>query len=248
MLNQILQGDCLELMPQVAENSVDLILCDLPYGTTKVSWDTVIPFESLWDNYWRVLKPNGTIVLTSAQPFTTALISSQLAHFRYCWYWVKSYSVGFINAHRMPMKNVEDICVFFKQRGNYNPQGLKPFEKTFKNSKSKSEYAEESGKATHNGGRLAPTHTQHFTNYPTQTLTFKRERTTHPTQKPVALFEYLIRTYTNEGDTVLDNCSGSGTTAIACLNSNRNFICMEMNPTIHAQSVQRLNTHTPKML
>jgi site-specific DNA-methyltransferase (adenine-specific) len=148
----------------------------------------------------------------------------------------------------MPMRNVEDICVFFKQRGNYNPQGLKPFEKTFRNSKPKSEYVEERGKATHNGGRLAPTHTQHFTNYPTQILTFKRERTTHPTQKPVALFEYLIRTYTNEGDTVLDNCSGSGTTAIACLNSNRNFICMEMNPTIHAQSVQRLNTHTPKML
>lgn len=235
-------------MPQVAENSVDLILCDLPYGTTKVSWDTVIPFESLWANYWRVLKQDGTIVLTSAQPFTTALIASQLAHFRYCWYWVKSYSVGFINANRMPMKNVEDVCVFFKQRGNYNPQGLKEFGKTIKQNKSKTHFVSEIGRATHNGGRLAPTYTQHFTNYPTQTLTFKKERTTHPTQKPVALFEYLVRTYTNEGDTVLDNCSGSGTTAIACLNSNRNFICMEMNQAIHAQSVQRLNTHTPKML
>ena len=235
-------------MPQVTENSVDLILCDLPYGTTKVSWDTVIPFEPLWANYWRVLKPNGTIVLTSAQPFTTALIASQLNAFRYCWYWVKSYSVGFINANRMPMRNVEDICVFFKQRGNYNPQGLKEFGKTIKRDKSGTHFVSEIGRATHNGGRLAPTHTQHFTNYPTQTLTFKKERTTHPTQKPVALFEYLVRTYTNEGDTVLDNCSGSGTTAIACLNSNRNFICMEMNPTIHAQSVQRLNTHTPKML
>lgn len=211
----LMRGDCLELMPTLADNSVDLILCDLPYGTTQNKWDSVIQFEPLWAHYKRICR--GAIVLTAAQPFTAALIMSNPRDFRYQWVWCKTRSVGHLNAKKMPMNAHEDVCVF--GRGPYNPQGLQPYGKVNKRSKSGDNY-----------GAAGTSNFADFTNYPNTLLTFAHDKERlHPTQKPVALMEYLIRTYTNEGDTVLDNCMGSGTTGVACANTGRKFIGIERN-------------------
>lgn len=208
--------------------SIDLILCDLPYGTTACKWDTIVPFERLWEHYNRIIKENGAIVLFSAQPFTTKLIHSNLKHFRYCWYWKKNNKVGFPYAHYQPMRCIEDICVFYKKAPNYKPQGLI----TLKKPKTRKKAA-----LTDSVFRINQSpqeYTTKFTNYPTHLLEFKNESSNnkkrfHPTQKPVSLLEYLVKTYTNEGDTVLDNCMGSGSTGVACVNTNRNFIGMELD-------------------
>ena len=233
----LMQGDCLDAMWLIPDGSVDLILCDLPYGTTACKWDSVIPFEPLWVQYWRVLKPNGAVVLTAAQPFTTKMIASQIGNFKYCWYWEKSSPGGFAQAKNMPLKTVEDIAVFSRgvathasqseNRMPYNPQGLVYSPKTVKNRQ-----RDNQGYESAFGDRPShkPEYVQEFTNYPKQVLRIDTERGLHPTQKPVALMEYLIKTYTHEGETVLDNCMGSGTTGVAARNTGRNFIGIERDP------------------
>ena len=222
---EILLGDCLELMKDIPNGSIDMILCDLPYGTTNCKWDIIIPFEKLWEQYYRITKPNAAIVLFSTQPFTTALISSNMKDFRYSLIWDKIRAAGFLNANRMPLKQHEDINVFYKMQPTYNPQKYidKPYDKTKYNGNKldKNVLGAYTSQSSKNEGER----------FPKSILTFsqnwRRQDQIHPTQKPVELMEYLIKTYSNEGDLILDNCAGSGTTAIACLNTNRQFIVME---------------------
>ena len=223
-LNRIYNEDCLEGMKRIPDKSIDAIICDLPYGTTACKWDAVIPFEPMWEQYNRVIKDNGAIVLHSDEPFTTELIRSNIKEFRYRWIWEKSYSTGFMNANKMPLKNVEDIVVFYKRLPTYNPQGV------IEVNKKQTRRKDKETTIYNDMGLKEGEYTQKFTNYPKQVIkTRKREKTVHPTQKPIALLEYLIRTYTNKGETVLDNCMGSGTTAIACINTNRNYIGFELD-------------------
>jgi site-specific DNA-methyltransferase (adenine-specific) len=226
--NAIYQGDCLEVMQDIADGSVDMILCDLPYGTTCCKWDCVIPFEPLWEQYKRLIKRNGAIVLTASQPFTTDLICSNRAWFKYCWVWEKSESGNFQMCNVQPLRITEDVLVFCNAATQYNPQGLRKLKEPIKKSN-----VNKSGRLGHLSVslKLRETYLQTYTGYPVNILRFGPDSyDKHPTQKPVALFEYLIRTYTNEGETVLDNCAGSGTTGLACLNSNRNFILIEKEP------------------
>jgi site-specific DNA-methyltransferase (adenine-specific) len=235
-LNKIIQGDCLEVMKGLPDKSIDMILCDLPYGTTACKWDTIIPFEPLWEQYKRIIKDNGAIVLTASQPFTSALVMSNPDMFRYEMIWEKSKVTGFFEAKNKPLVTHEVILVFskskysngVKNKMNYFPQGLVQISKVLKPN-----LRGVKDKIGHNFQRPSTMneYTQEKTNYPKSILKIKSEsRTSHPTQKPVALFEYLIKTYTNEGDLVLDNCIGSGTTAIACRNTGRNFIGIEISP------------------
>ncbi len=243
-LNTITQGNCLDLLPRVASGSVDMVLCDLPYGTTSCAWDSVLPFAALWEQYNRVLKADGVVVLTATQPFTTTVISSNLKDYRYNWIWVKNGITGFANAKRQPLRNYEDVCVFYRKPGVYNPQGLVRINKQVKGGKSAGG-ATLQGEVIGNGKgalRSGAAYVQEFTGYPRQTLEVAQNSGPkfHPTQKPVALWEYLIRTYTNEGDTVLDNCCGSGTTGVACRNTGRNFIQFELDPKYCEIARQRL--------
>lgn len=221
MTIKLMQGDCLELMKEIPNQSVDLILCDLPYGTTRNRWDCVIPFEPLWAEYRRIAKPNAAIVLTAAQPFTSTLVMSNPREFKYQWVWQKE-PTGNLNAKRMPMAEHEDVLVFCGGKATYNPQGLKPTLR--KRSES------DNSRTSNYGDQKRQAYTQTVTGYPTSILPIGKDRgTEHPTQKPVALMEYLILTYTNEGDSVLDNCMGSGTTGVACANTGRSFIGIEMD-------------------
>ena len=234
MLNKIHHGDCLEIMKDIPTGSVDMILCDLPYGTTACKWDTIIPFEPLWEQYERVIKDNGAIVLTASQPFTTILAYSNIKDFRYEWIWNKPNSTGFQLANKRPLKKHENILVFYKKQPVYNPQGLKKCEKLNKRG----------GIGKNWSAMESDEYIQKWTNYPTQSLNFKYDKQKyHPTQKPVALFEYLIKTYTNEGETVLDNCMGSGTTAIASINTNRNYIGIEKEKEYVDIANERINNH-----
>ena len=223
---EILLGDCLELMKDIPNGSIDMILCDLPYGTTACKWDTIIPFEPLWEQYERVIKPNGAIVLTASQPFTTDLICSNRRLFRYEIIWQKSNFTGFLSAKKRPLKAHENILVFSKKQCIYNPQKFEVSDKfRDKRKKLNNTPIKEGVLGKINRVRKADDGMR----FPTSILPVenKPNGSLHPTQKPVALFEYLIKTYTNEGDLVLDNTAGSGTTAIACLNTNRQFIVME---------------------
>jgi site-specific DNA-methyltransferase (adenine-specific) len=224
MIN-LMHGDCLELMKDIPDGSVDMILCDLPYGTTACKWDSVIPFEPLWAQYKRVIKRNGAIVLTASQPFTTALISSNMRDFRYCWVWDKVIPSGFNYARFQPMRQHEDVLVFYAEAPTYDANG----EALAKPQKYKPAHsASDSSHMTHSLARdtvLTATHKKKRS-----ILQFPKVRIgDHPTQKPVALMEYLIRTYTKEGETVLDNCMGSGTTGVACVNTRRRFIGIEQD-------------------
>lgn len=219
--------DCIEGMKKIPTGTVDMILCDLPYGTTSCKWDkSIIPFPELWEQYERVIKEDGVIVLTSAQPFTTQLITSNIKMFKYCWYWVKNTATGFCFAKSQPMRKVEEVCVFYKKAPTYNPQGLVKIENA--KAKKRKPVRGDGGDWIY-GNTLNGEYTPQFTNYPNNVLEVKSERGFHPTQKPVALFEYLIKTYTNEGDVVLDNCMGSGTTAVACVNTGRDFYGFELD-------------------
>jgi len=230
-LNRIYQMDCLEGMKLIPDKSIDMILCDLPYGTTRNKWDSVIPLDKLWKQYERVIKDNGAIVLTSQQPFTTKLIQSNIKLFRYEWIWHKSTKTGFLNAHRQPLKNHETICVFYKKLPNYQPQTDK-CEKINRRGKIGTNYME----------NYANEYIQKEENYPTSIIFFKSEsKPLHPTQKPVQLFEYLIKTYTKEGDIILDNCIGSGTTAIAATISHRRWLGFEIEPKYIEISNKRLD-------
>ena len=212
-------------MKGVPDGSVDMILCDLPYGTTASKWDEIIPFEPLWEQYDRVIKNNGAIVLTASQPFTTKLIMSKSDWFRYTWVWDKKKAGNIFLTKKQPMKIHEDIVVFSKKPHFYNPQMVK----RDKVKKSKNYGTGESFGGTREKEDKVYTYTH---TYPKSIIEFSNARQkgkVHPTQKPVELFEYLIKTYTNEGETVLDNCMGSGTTGVACKNLNRNFIGMELD-------------------
>ena len=225
--NKVIQGDCLEAMKGIPNQSIDLILCDLPYGTTACKWDTIIPFDLLWEQYKRIIKPNSAIVLTSSQPFTSQLVMSNLEWFKYEWTWIKNKSSNFLNTKKQPLRQIENILVFYKNNTTYNPQktqGHKPV-----NSFTKRSDGETTGKTQmgFRGGGQTDRYPTNVLNFPVVNNDNSNGDKFHPTQKPVPLFEYLIKTYTNEGDLVLDNCAGSGTTAIAALNTNRNYILIE---------------------
>ena len=237
--NKIHLGDCLDLMPSIPSKSVDMILCDLPYGTTACEWDSIIDMGRLWQEYERVIKDNGAIVLTACNIFTFQLWQSNPSLFRYRWIWEKNLSTNFLHAKHMPLKNFEDVLIFYKKQPTYNPISFR-FGREGKRKGTNREYEQWTQKRTDsvvNANRL-----------PTSILSFdceSRINSLHPTQKPVALFEYLIKTYTNENELVLDNCSGSGTTAVACMNTNRRFICIEKDETYHRKSLERLANHEP---
>lgn len=243
MIN-LLHGDCLELMKTIPDGSIDLILTDPPYGTTACKWDSVIPFEPMWAELKRIIKPNGAIVLFGSEPFSTYLRMGNLENYKYDIYWLKNKVTGFTQAKNKPMKNLELISVFSdgttvhktqsKNRMTYNPQGLTLLNKVKKNGKGKF-------------GSIAgarPSHkddyVQEFTNYPKMTVDFEVEHGLHPTQKPVALLEYLIKTYTQENETVLDFTMGSGSTGVACVNTNRKFIGIEMDDKYFQIAKERL--------
>jgi site-specific DNA-methyltransferase (adenine-specific) len=228
-LNSVIHGECLEVMKEIKTASVDMVLCDLPYGTTACKWDTIIPFDPLWEQYERIIKDNGAIVLTASQPFTSALVMSNPKLFKYSWVWDKKNPTNFVLAKKQPLKYHEDICVFYKKQCVYNPIKWK-------------------GKPNHTRGKGGEYQSKIYPNkiktpeddtsglkFPKSILEFPKHASQcklHPSQKPMELFEYLIKTYTNEGMTVLDNCAGSGTTAIACLElaakgEPRNYILIE---------------------
>lgn len=243
MTNQVLQGDCLELMKDIPDGSVDMIMADLPYSTTQCRWDTIIPFEPLWEQYERVIKTNGAIVLTAQQPFTSALIMSNPKSYRYNWVWDKVISTNFMNAKKMPLKGFEDVCVFYKKLPTYNPvmtEG-KPFI-----DKRNNVLKERVSKEIYGTMPLPMEQKNEGTRYPRGfiKISARNNKPIHPTQKPVALMEYLIKTYTNEGDLVLDNVAGSGTTGVACQNLNRNFILMEQEPEYVEIIKQRLKDNS----
>ena len=226
VINKIYNMDCLEGMKAIPDKSIDLILCDLPYGTTACSWDNIIPFEPLWEQYERIIKDNGAVVLTASQPFSSTLVMSNPKLFRYEWVWDKKNPTNFAMAKKQPLKYHETILVFAKKQTEYYPikwrgkpnhkQGL------LKNDQQSEVY----GKIKRTKDNLSGM------KYPRSIIEISKHSSQgglHPTQKPVALFEYLVKTYTNEGDVVLDNCMGSGTTAIACLNTNRKYIGFEID-------------------
>jgi site-specific DNA-methyltransferase (adenine-specific) len=252
-LNRIYNMDCLEgmerLLNKYGEGCMDMILCDLPYGTTRNKWDSIIPLGKLWNLYERLIKDNGAIVLTAQSPFDKVLGVSNLKLLKYEWIWKKDKGTGFLNAKKMPLKAHENILVFYKKLPTYNPQfwESKPMNSVYKS-------------AISNGGNygeyrpmdrttLSKEELNTTKRYPVSVLNFSsvnnysHEKTIHPTQKPLALFEYLIKTYTNEGDIVLDNCMGSGTTAIACLNTNRRFIGFELEREYFDLSNKRIEYH-----
>ena len=266
---ELYHGDCLEQMLNIPDHSVDLILCDLPYGTTDRSgveskgsnrllkWDTVIPLDLLWEQYRRILKPLGTVVLTADQPFTSQLIMSNLDWFKYEWIWKKKKTTGFLLANYRPMKETEDVVIFSPggaaaasrngKNMTYNPQGL--IEKKVK----KKNNPKRLGKFLHNPEFMGENnkllheseYEQKWTNYPSEIIEFGLDRDViHPTQKPVALMEYLIRTYSNEGETVLDNCMGSGTTGVAAVKCNRKFIGIEADADYFTKASERIDAVT----
>jgi site-specific DNA-methyltransferase (adenine-specific) len=245
-LNRIYLGDCLELMNDIPDGSIDMILCDLPYGTTQNKWDIIIPFPELWEQYSRVIKENGAIILTGQQPFTTDLINSNRRIFRYEIIWEKTLPLGFLNAKKMPLRAHENILVFYKKLPTYNP--IKVTIKTDQLNRIKvsgteyegySPYQKKGWEWTETGERM-PKSVIKISNWHGALFGNNSNATKHPTQKPVPLFEYLIKTYTNEGETVLDNCSGSGTTAIACIRNKRNYICIEKNEIYFGNSLKRI--------
>jgi site-specific DNA-methyltransferase (adenine-specific) len=220
-------GDCLEVMRTIPDKSVDAIICDLPYGTTACKWDTVIPFEPLWAAYKRIIKDNGAIVLTARQPFTSKLICSNLKMFRQTWVWDKVIGVNFMNAKKQHTQGFEDVCVFYKKLPTFNPQMTqgKPFVDSRKGKKrTKTE-------AIGSRAKYIPQNNIGI-RYPKGIVKFsaRTNQPFHPTQKPIDLIEYFVKTYTNQGDTVLDNCMGSGTTGVACRNLKRKFIGIEQDP------------------
>jgi site-specific DNA-methyltransferase (adenine-specific) len=217
LVNQIHHIDLLTLCACLPDDSIDMILCDLPYGTTACSWDVVIPFEPMWAGFKRVIKKRGAIVLTASQPFTTLLISSNLKMFRYEWIWERSHGSGYLNANKMPMKAHENILVFYDGSGTYNPQ------KT--NGKAYSATRGAAGGYVHDKSVAGWVTVNEGNRFPRSVQKFNSVSGLHQTQKPVALFEYLIRTYTQRGEIVLDPCVGSGTTAVAAKSTGRRFIC-----------------------
>ncbi len=238
-INEIYLGDCLELMPKhVEDKSIDIIFCDLPYGTTQCKWDSVIDLDKLWKEYKRVIKDNGAIVLFASQPFTSILVSSNLKMFKYSFTWDKITKTNHLNAKKQPLRQVEDICVFYKKQPTYNPQGLIKCEVSnfrpnhFKYKKGDKVYGEQKEHSNKSS----------YTNYPSNLLQYSNgnHNSLHPTQKPLSLIEYMIKTYTNEGDLILDNTCGSGTTGLGAKKLNRNYIMMEQDPKYYEIACKRV--------
>jgi len=227
---KLLQGDCLERMAEIPDKSIDMVLADPPYGITACKWDSIIPLEPMWEQLKRVIKPNGTIVMTASQPFTTTLIASNMKMFKYCWVWEKEQGTGQLNAKIMPLKSHEDICVFTKgtiESMTYNPvmtegRAYSRNDIDRVNNTKEKVYGKSEGYSASNVVTRYPKTIQKFN--------MAKQKGGHPTQKPVALMEYLIKTYTNEGETVLDFVMGSGTTGVACKHLGRNFIGIELDP------------------
>ena len=243
--------DCLEGMKQIPDGSIDAVICDLPYGTTENKWDSLIPFPPLWEQYHRICKSNAPIIQFSQQPFTTILISSNLKEFRYEWIWQKTWPTGFANANKMPMKAHENICVFYRKLPTYNP--IKWKSKILKGRSF-------SDRQCSNYGYIKPKAyipNEEGLRYPTDVIVFPPDRELkdssrlhpehHPTQKPVDLVRYLVLTYTNEGDTVLDNCMGSGTTAIACIKEKRHFVGFELNKEYFDKACKRIKAEQAQL-
>lgn len=232
------RGDCLDLMSRIPDGSVDMILCDLPYGTTQNKWDAVIPFEPLWKHYWRVAKPNAAIVLTAQPPFDKMLGASQIQQLKYEWIWEKYQGTGHLNAKKQPMKCHENVLVFYTEQPAYSPQfgEGKPYKQT--SGRGSSNYGSQIQVVTDNKGER----------YPRSVIRIAHDKDSkvHPTQKPVALFEYLIRTYTSPGELVLDNCAGSGTAAIAAENAGRRWLCIEQDQTYYDAACARVQEHVAK--
>lgn len=235
---QLYNGDCLEIMNEIPDKSIDLILCDLPYGCTAQKWDKIIDFNGLWEQYKRVRKEKCPIVLFSSQPFTTQLISSNIKNFKYCWYWSKNQATNFFHAKHMPLRKIEEICVFYKH--NYYPQ------------KTDGHVPTNSAKGCTNGTIYYGKNKRDYeggetTRYPNNILEFKcvdNYHKTHPNEKPVDLLGYLIKTYTEEGGLVLDNCMGGGSTGVACVNTNRDFIGIELDEKYFEIAKQRITSET----
>ena len=231
----LLYGDCLELLPNLLDNSIDMLLVDLPYGTTACKWDSVLPLDKLWEQYNRVCKKDAAMVFTAAQPFTTVLASSNISNFRYEWIWEKPQGTNPMNSKIMPLKAHENILVFYRIKPTYNPQMWysTPY----------SGFSSDTAKIGEVYGQQQSKHRDNpeGSRYPKTVLKFKQEKGQHPTQKPVKLMEYLIKTYTNEGDTVLDNTMGSGTTGVAAVDTGRNFIGMENNRDYYQTAENRIN-------
>jgi DNA modification methylase len=237
---QLYQGDCLEVMRTLPDGCVDMVLCDLPYGTTACAWDTVIPFGALWTEYRRVTKPNAAIVLTASQPFTSALVMSNIAEYHHRWVWDKVKPGSGLNAKKAPLRVVEDVVVFSRAPAQYNPQMVPK--------KPRSERKFDSNGEAFGGARVERFHDNGGLGFPKEILTISNADQTgrvHPTQKPVALMEYLILTYTNEGDVVLDNTMGSGTTGVACMNTGRRFIGIERDEGYFKIAQDRINAAMP---
>ena len=249
MNTQLLHGDCLEIMPKIESNSIDLILCDLPYGTTQCSWDIIIPFDELWKQYNRVLKETGIVVLFSGGLFTIDLINSNRKDFKYKLIWKKNVPTGMSSAKYRPMKYYEEICIFYRKNGTYNPQ-MKERIGVGKACYNYDHYCGESNHVEYE--KIKKRYDPDFVQ-PSDVLEFNvvpnRKGKVHPTQKPVELLEWLIRTYSNENDTVLDNCMGSGSTGVACKNLNRNFIGMELDENYFNIAKERIEEElsTPKL-
>jgi site-specific DNA-methyltransferase (adenine-specific) len=233
---ELYNGDCLSEMDSIGDGSVDMILTDLPYGTTACKWDTIIPLDKLWKHYNRILKEDGAVVLTCQQPFTTTLAHSNIQNLRYEWIWEKPQGTNPLNAKVMPLKSHENILVFYRKKPTYNPQiWISTPYSGFKN------HDKKIGEVY---GSLGSEHRDNPTGerYPKTVLKFKQEKGLHPTQKPVELMEYMIKTYTNEGETVLDSTMGSGTTGVACVRTNRNFIGIELDTDYFNIAKDRIET------
>ena len=235
----LMHGDCLELMKQIPDKSVDMILCDLPYGITACKWDNVIPFKPLWEQYNRIIKPNGAICLFGSEPFSSALRMSNIKNFKYDWIWDKKIPSGMSYARFQPMRQTENISVFCNGKTVYNPQMVKRDKPI--TAKGGNKYSPSAPIQARKEGKDFKK-TYEYKN-PINIIVFDKIRkgSLHPTQKPVALCEYLIKTYTNEGETVLDNCMGSGTTGVACVNTDRNFIGIELDDHYFEVATERIN-------
>jgi len=235
-INKVYIGDCLELMPSIEDKSIDMILCDLPYGVTaRNKWDVPIPLDLLWKEYKRIIKDNGAILLFGMQPFTSLLVTSNLPMFKYELIWRKQLPTGFLNAKKQPLRNHESLLVFYKKQPTYNPQFSEGKPYKVKCGGTSANYGKQKSIATVSDG----------TRYPLSVLDFAGDKNKlHPTQKPVALCEYLIKTYTNENELVLDNCAGSGSTGVACQNTNRSYILIEKEPKYYNIINQRLKENS----
>ena len=243
-LDTIYFEDCLVGMEMIADNSIDLIVCDLPYGTTACSWDTILPWDKLWKNYLRVTKENSPIVLFGAEPFSTQLRMSNWKNYKYDWYWIKNTATAFTLAKKQPMRSVETISVFSKGTPSYYPQGLEKIKTPEIQIRKFSE-----GTVYESKSLAGKEYVQEFTGYPNNVLRFDKEskNTFHPTQKPVKLLEYLVKTYSKKGEIVLDNCMGSGTTAIACINTDRHFIGFETNGDYYTRAIDRIKNNVTQL-